>query len=47
MELGQMGLIQTFIPEDSVDGEEFSRPEWYFFGDLFQHAGRDCRCVSP
>lgn len=30
MELRQMSIIQSFITEDSINGEEFSGPERLF-----------------
>lgn len=34
MEFGQMSPVESFVSEHSIDGEEFSRPEWHLFGYL-------------
>lgn len=46
MKFCQMSIIQGFISEDSINREEFSGPEWFFFSNLLQILRRNCRSMS-
>jgi hypothetical protein len=41
MEFCQMGIIKSFIAEDSINGEELSWSEGFFFSDHLQIPRRD------
>ena len=41
MEFSQMGIIEGFVTEDSINGEELSWSERLFFSDHLQIPRRD------
>lgn len=46
MELCQMGIIQSFIPEDSINWEKFSWSERLLFSNRLQNSWWDCCSVG-